>query len=63
MTAPTGPTVWFLTGSQHLYGPDTLAQVAEQSQQIARTLADSRDIPVQIVWKPVLTDGPPSATS
>lgn len=48
--------VWFLTGSQHLYGPETLAQVADQSQQIARTLDKSAEVPVKIVWKPVLTD-------
>jgi hypothetical protein len=32
--------VWFLTGSQGLYGPETLAQVATQSQQVCRELAD-----------------------
>ncbi|MDR2293675.1 MAG: L-arabinose isomerase [Microbacterium sp.] len=48
--------VWFLTGSQHLYGPETLAQVAEQSQQIATLLDSADDVPVRIVWKPVLTD-------
>ena len=48
--------VWFLTGSQDLYGPETLAQVAEQSQQIAETLGASSDVPVTIVWKPVLKD-------
>jgi L-arabinose isomerase len=46
--------VWFLTGSQDLYGDDTLRQVAEQSQKIAETLRASADIPIQIVWKPVL---------
>jgi L-arabinose isomerase len=51
-----GYEVWFLTGSQHLYGPQTLAQVAEQSQEIARTLDAAADVPVRIVWKPVLTD-------
>ena len=30
----TKEQVWFLTGSQHLYGPETLDQVAEQSAQI-----------------------------
>ena len=44
--------VWFLTGSQDLYGPETLAQVATQSKQIA----DAIDVPVTIVWKPVLKD-------
>ena len=32
--------IWFATGSQHLYGPETLAQVAEQSQGIARQLGE-----------------------
>jgi L-arabinose isomerase len=52
-------TVWFLTGSQTLYGEETLRQVAEQSQQIAAALADTAGIPVRVVWKPVLT-GPDS---
>ncbi|MGW9113142.1 L-arabinose isomerase [Microbacterium sp. NPDC055683] len=47
--------VWFLTGSQHLYGEETLRQVAEQSQQVAQGLVDSADVPVRVVWKPVLT--------
>ncbi len=51
-----GYEVWFLTGSQHLYGPETLAQVAEQSRAIADRLAASADVPVRVVWKPVLTD-------
>ena len=46
--------VWFLTGSQHLYGPETLAQVASQSSGIASELSES--VPVRVVWKPVLTD-------
>ncbi|MDR6972994.1 L-arabinose isomerase [Leifsonia shinshuensis] len=48
--------VWFLTGSQHLYGPETLAQVAEQSRAIADQLGAGSDVPVRVVWKPVLTD-------
>jgi L-arabinose isomerase len=46
--------VWFLTGSQGLYGEDTLRQVAEQSTRIAEELGAS--LPVELVWKPVLTD-------
>ncbi|PWH07269.1 L-arabinose isomerase [Brachybacterium endophyticum] len=46
--------IWFLTGSQGLYGQDTLDQVAEQSRTIAETLDGAGDIPVRIVWKPVL---------
>src|SRR5918911_888693 len=45
--------VWFLTGSQSLYGEDTLRQVAEQSQRIAETLAGQ--LSVRLVWRPVLT--------
>ncbi len=45
--------IWFLTGSQDLYGEDTLRQVAEQSQQIVGQL---QDLPVKIVWKPTLKD-------
>ena len=52
----TSREVWFLTGSQGLYGEETLAQVAEQSREIARALGAADDIPVTVVWKPVLTD-------
>ena len=48
--------VWFFTGSQDLYGEETLRQVAEQSQEVARALDASSDVPVSIVWKPVLKD-------
>jgi L-arabinose isomerase len=44
--------VWFATGSQHLYGPETLKQVAEDAQKIAAHL--SKELPVQVVFKPVL---------
>ncbi|GAA4562517.1 L-arabinose isomerase [Planotetraspora kaengkrachanensis] len=45
--------IWFLTGSQGLYGEDTLRQVAEQSRRIAEELNDT--LPVEVVWMPVLT--------
>lgn len=51
-----GKEVWFLTGSQDLYGEETLAQVADQSRQVAAWLDDADVIPVRIVWKPVLKD-------
>ena len=46
-------TVWFVTGSQNLYGDETLRQVAEQSQQVVAGLAG---LPVRVEWKPVLKD-------
>src|SRR5262245_32075168 len=49
------PEIWFLTGSQEMYGPDTLRQVAEQSRQVADRLADSGDVAAQVTWRPVLT--------
>ncbi|MGW4806822.1 L-arabinose isomerase [Kitasatospora sp. NPDC004272] len=51
----TGREIWFLTGSQGLYGPETLQQVAEQSQQVINQLART-GLPVRLIWKPVLTD-------
>lgn len=47
--------VWFVTGSQHLYGPETLKQVAAHSQEIAQALDAAPAIPVRVVFKPVLT--------
>ena len=45
---------WFITGSQHLYGEETLKQVDEHSAAIAKWLDASPDIPVRIVFKPVV---------
>jgi L-arabinose isomerase len=47
--------VWFVTGSQQLYGDETLRRVAEDSQQIAAALQAAKAIPVQVTFKPVLT--------
>ncbi len=47
--------VWFVTGSQHLYGDETLNQVANHSKEIAAALSASGTIPVQVIFKPVLT--------
>ena len=54
MTTPEDREVWFLTGSQGLYGEETLAQVAQQSRAIAAQLPSVPGL--RIVWKPVLTD-------
>src|SRR5678815_1587907 len=46
--------VWFLTGSQDLYGEAALRQVAEHSREIAAYLDGSGLLPVRVVWKPTL---------
>lgn len=46
--------VWFITGSQHLYGEETLKQVAEHSEAIAKELNNSDDIAVSVVFKPIV---------
>jgi L-arabinose isomerase (EC 5.3.1.4) len=51
-TSFDGYTVWFVTGSQGLYGEETLRQVAQQSQEVVAGLSD---LPVRVEWKPVLT--------
>ena len=46
--------IWFVTGSQHLYGDETLKQVAGNSQQIVKGLNASAHIPVKIIFKPTV---------
>ena len=46
--------VWFVTGSQHLYGEETLKQVAQHSQKIAGALSQSKHISVRVKFKPVV---------
>lgn len=46
--------VWFVTGSQHLYGSKTLQQVAQHSKEIANFLDNSDKIPVRVVLKPTV---------
>jgi L-arabinose isomerase len=54
--------IWFLTGSQGLYGEATLRQVAVQSQSIQAALAEGLangpggGLPIEVEWQPVLTD-------
>ncbi|PWV56029.1 L-arabinose isomerase [Chitinophaga sp. S165] len=45
---------WFITGSQHLYGEETLQQVAAHAEKIAQSLSADANIPVRIVFKPVV---------
>ena len=51
----TNLEAWFVTGSQHLYGPEALKQVEAHSTAMASALAASPHIPVKIVSKPVMT--------
>lgn len=49
------PEIWFVCGSQHLYGPGPLAEVAADAQRIAKALADSKKLPLKTVFKELLT--------
>ncbi|BBI33030.1 L-arabinose isomerase [Cohnella abietis] len=46
--------IWFVTGSQHLYGPETLEEVAAHSQEMSHGLSGDANIPFPIVYKPVV---------
>jgi len=46
---------WFVTGSQQLYGPEALMEVAGHSQKIADSLDKDTGIPCKVVYKPILT--------
>jgi L-arabinose isomerase len=50
-----GLDIWFVTGSQQLYGDETLRRVAGDSQHIVAALQTAKAIPVQVIFKPVLT--------
>jgi L-arabinose isomerase len=47
--------VWFVTGSQNLYGPETLRQVADNSRHVVEGLNASGRLPFRVVFKPVVT--------
>ena len=49
------PEIWLVCGSQHLYGPGPLKQVAADAQQIADGLAKSKKLPLETVFKALLT--------
>ncbi|MDE3183730.1 MAG: L-arabinose isomerase [Bacteroidota bacterium] len=46
--------VWFVTGSQHLYGEETLNKVAEHSQVIAKSFNEDKRIPITVIFKPTV---------
>ena len=47
--------IWFVTGSQHLYGPDAIRQVEEDSKVIAEFLSEAEKIPVRVIFKQAVT--------
>lgn len=46
--------IWFITGSQHLYGEETLRQVDEHSKIMAESFNNASQIPLNVVFKPVV---------
>jgi len=55
MQKPVQKQIWFVTGSQHLYGPEALKQVSAHAETVAGALNADQDIPVEIVFKPIVT--------
>jgi len=51
----SGLEVWFVTGSQHLYGQETLDKVAEHSRAIVNGISETKQVRVNVVFKPVMT--------
>ena len=49
------PEIWFVCGSQHLYGPGPLKQVAANAQAVAAGLAKSKNLPLKVIYKRLLT--------
>lgn len=48
------PVIWFVTGSQHLYGEEALKNVAANSQHMVSALNDAGALPMPLVLKPVM---------
>jgi L-arabinose isomerase len=46
---------WFVTGSQHLYGTETLKTVEQHAKSVARAVGAFPQMPIDIVVKPVMT--------
>ena len=49
------PEIWFITGSQHLYGEETLKQVAAHSRKIVDELTDSKKMALPLIFKSLVT--------
>jgi L-arabinose isomerase len=49
------PEIWFVCGSQHLYGPGPLEEVARNARAVAETLNASGQLPLRLIYKALLT--------
>lgn len=49
------PEIWFVCGSQHLYGPDPLEEVARNARKVAENFDASDRLPLRLVYKALLT--------
>lgn len=47
--------IWFITGSQHLYGEDTLQQVKTHAIHLAEELGNKKEISVKVIFKALVT--------
>ena len=47
--------IWFVCGSQHLYGPGPLEQVRSHALEVAQSLDSSGKLPIPVVFKGLLT--------
>jgi L-arabinose isomerase len=47
--------VWFVTGSQHLYGEAALQEVAAHAQTMSRWLSEAGRLPLRVIYKPLVT--------
>jgi L-arabinose isomerase len=52
----TTPEIWFVCGSQHLYGPGPLKQVAANAQAVVDGLVKSKRLPLPLKFKALLVD-------
>lgn len=49
------PELWFVCGSQHLYGPEPLQEVAANAQKVATALSEATAMPLKVRYKALLT--------
>ncbi len=49
--------VWFVIGSQHLYGPEALRRVTKHAEHVVNSLNAEAKLPCKLVLKPLGTTG------